>query len=407
MEIPITKPYFDENEYLNLKQVLDSGWVAQGKMTEEFEKEAAAHEGIRYGVAVSSCTTALHLALEASGIGMGDDVLVPAFTFVATANSVCYTGAVPILVDIDLATFNISIEEIKKKIDQCYRYDTHMHSLINRTTGNRLKAILPVHQFGLCADMREINEIAGKYNLVVIEDAACALGAKIDEIHQGKFGNISCVSFHPRKCITTGEGGMIFTDDPQMYEKLKMLRSHGAAISEVNRHSSKGGFLLPDYPELGYNYRLSDIQSALGLAQIKKLDDILAKRRKAAETYKKLMSGFHWLSMPAEPEGYWHTYQSFVCMLQIENTSVEEQNNRRNQMMSILESSGVHTRQGTHAVHLLGYYKQKYGYKEEDYPNAYKADRLSISLPLYVGMEEADQIFVAHTLEEALIKLCQ
>lgn len=406
MAIPITKPYFDENEYENIKLALDSGWVAQGKMTEQFEKETAAHEGIKYAVAVSSCTTALHLALLVSGVGSGDDVLVPAFTFVATANSVCYTGATPVLVDIDLATFNISIEEIKRKIDQCYLYNAQKHSLVNKVTGNKLKAILPVHQFGLCSDIKEINEIAKKYNLIVIEDAACALGAKIGERHQGKFGNISCVSFHPRKCITTGEGGMIFTDDQKTYEKLKMLRSHGATISEVNRHSSKCGFLLPDYPELGYNYRLSDIQSALGLAQMKKLDYILEMRRKAAETYKKLMTVFEWLIMPAEPDGYWHTYQSFVCMLQTGNVSVEEQNKQRNAIMSILEEAGIQTRQGTHAIHLLAYYKEKYGYRKEDYPNAYKADQLSISLPLYVGITEDNQLFITDTLKEAFKKVC-
>jgi len=406
MAIPITKPYFDENEYASLKQALDSGWVAQGKMTEEFEKETAAHEGIKYAVAVSSCTTALHLALLVSGVGSGDDVLVPAFTFVATANSVCYTGATPVLVDIDLVTFNISIEEIKKKIDQCYLYDAYENSLINRVTGNRLKAILPVHQFGLCSDITRINEIARKYNLVVIEDAACALGAKIGESHQGQFGNISCVSFHPRKCITTGEGGMIFTNDQKTYEKLKMLRSHGATISEINRHNLKCGFLLPDYPKLGYNYRLSDIQSALGLAQIKKLDYILEMRRKAAETYKKIMIEFKWLIMPSEPNGYWHTYQSFVCMVQVEKASVEEQNKWRNAIMSILEAAGVQTRQGTHSIHLLEYYKEKYGYRIEDYPNAYKADQLSISLPLYVGMTEDDQLFITDTLKKALQKVC-
>lgn len=406
MAIPITKPYFDESEYENLKRSLDSGWVAQGKLTEEFEKETAAHEGIKYAVAVSSCTTALHLALLVSGVGSGDDVLVPAFTFVATANSVCYTGATPVLVDIDLTTFNILIEGIKKKIDQCYLYDAHEHNLINRATGNRLKAILPVHQFGLCSDIKEINEIARKYNLVVIEDAACALGARMGESHQGQFGNISCVSFHPRKCITTGEGGMIFTDSQKTYEKLKILRSHGATISEVNRHSSKCGFLLPDYVELGYNYRLSDIQSALGVAQIKKLDYILETRRKAAETYKEMMAGFKWLIMPTEPNGYWHTYQSFVCMLQTGNVSVEEQNRRRNAIMSILEAAGVQTRQGTHAIHLLEYFKEKYGYRAEDYPNAYKADQLSISLPLYVGITKDDQLFITDNLKKAFKKVC-
>ncbi len=401
MTIPITKPYFDGNEYNYIKETLNSGWVAQGKMTEKFEKEVAEHEGIKYAVAVSSCTTALHLALLVSGIGSGMDVLIPAFTFVATANAVCYTGAAPILVDIDIDTFNISIQEIEKTIGEKYVWDNQKNCLINKISNNVLKAILPVHQFGLCADMKKLNQIAKKYRLTIIEDAACALGAKIGEKHQGQFGNISCVSFHPRKCITTGEGGMVFTDEERIYKALKALRSHGATVSEVKRHNSKYGFLLPDYTELGYNYRLSDIQSALGCAQIEKLDYILSMRREAADNYRRIMKKYDWLIMPYEPKEYCHTYQSFVCRLNIKNISLEEQSGSRNQILNFLENEGVQTRQGTHAIHLLGYYKQKYRFSAEDFPNAYKADLLSMSLPLYVGITEEEQMNIARLLEKA------
>ena len=222
---------------------------------------------------------------------------------------------------------------------------------------------MPVHQFGLCADMIQINDIAHQYNLRVIEDAACALGAKMNGTNQGGFGNVSCVSFHPRKCITTGEGGMIFTNDEEQYIKLKELRSHGAKVSEVKRAADNKGYLLPDYSELGYNYRLSDIQSAIGLAQIEKLDYILEKRRNLAKRYNELLKGFEWIKCPIEPDGYYHTYQSYVCLLTNNKDLNILDNEFRNRIMNQLANNGVQTRQGTHAVHRLAYYQKKYKYQ--------------------------------------------
>ena len=251
-----------------------------------------------------------------------------------------------------------------------------------------------MHEFGLCCDIHEINKIAKEYALTVVEDAACALGAKINGIHQGAFGNTSCISFHPRKSITTGEGGMVMTDDSIMAKRMRELRTHGSTVSADARDKGKG-FLLPEFNEAGYNYRMTDVQGAMGLAQIKKLDMIIEEKRKGATIYNELISNIlPEFITPMEPEGYFHTYQSYVCMLNLKALgidSVKEGGNYRNALLEKLENIGIVTRQGTHAVHMLGYYKNRFGYVPEDYVNAYACDHLSITLPLYVGISKEDQ----------------
>jgi len=399
MQVPVTKPFFDEREIQLVKETLGSGWVAQGLRTYEFEKKVAEHENAKYAVATSNCTTALHLALLINGIGKEHDVIVPSFTFVATANAVTYTGATPVFADIDLTTFNISVSSIKKIINEQYTWSRE--GLVNKKSNNRLAAIMPVHQFGLCADMTQINAIAYKYNLKVIEDAACALGAQLNGVNQGGFGNVSCVSFHPRKCITTGEGGMVFTNNEEQYVKLKELRSQGAKVSEVARISDNKGYLLPEYLERGYNYRLSDLQSAVGLAQIEKLDYILEKRRNLAKRYNELLKDCEWIKCPVEPEGYYHTYQSYVCLLRINKEFTISSNKLRNKIMDQLTQNGVQTRQGTHAVHTLGYYRTNYKYESIECLNAYIADQLSFTLPLYPQQTELEQDYVIEQLIKA------
>lgn len=400
---PVTKPYFDEEEFLLISDSLNSGWVAQGPKVTAFEKEVAAHEGVAEGVATTSCTTSLHLAMVAQGLGEGMDAIAPAFTFVATENAITMTGATPVMVDIDRETFNIDVNALQKIIED--QYILKGDQLLNKKSGNVLWGIVPVHEFGLCCDIYSINRMAKEYHLQVIEDAACALGAKIGETHQGAFGNTSCVSFHPRKSITTGEGGMILTDDTVLARRMRELRTHGSTVSADARDKSHG-FLLPEFPEAGYNYRMTDIQGAMGLAQIKKLDYIIGEKRKAAANYNDLIAkNLPEFIMPVEPEGYFHTYQSYVCMLN-ENylgfSSIEAGGNYRNALLQKLEEMGIATRQGTHAVHTLGYYKNKFGYLPEDYDNAYACDRLSITLPLYVGMTIEDQEYIVDMIRKTM-----
>lgn len=405
-KIPVTIPYFTDEESEATKEVLASGWVAQGPKGAEFEKVIAEHEGVREGVATTSCTSALHLAMAALGMKQGMDVFVPAFTFVATANAVVETGAVPVMTDILQETFNIDTEALRKKIES--DYEEKDGRLFNKENGNELWGIVPVHEFGLCCDIKAVNELAKKYRLKVVEDAACALGAKVGDIHQGAFGNPSCISFHPRKSITTGEGGMVLTDDEQLAVRMRELRSHGNSISAAARHQGKG-FLLPEYNEAGYNYRMTDIQAAVGLAQAKKLDYIIEEKRKRAKRYDRLLSEkVPELTVPVEPAGYYHTYQSYVCMLDYKKTGcgdVAAGGRFRNQMLQVLEERGIATRQGTHAVHTLGYYRNRFGYQPEDYPNAYACDQLSITLPLYVQMEDEDQDRVVEEIRTVLDEL--
>lgn len=402
-KIPVTKPYFTEKELLLVKEAMDSGWVAQGPRVAEFEKKIASHEKVAEGVATTSCTTALHLAMKAQGMKEGMDALVPAFTFVATENAIVETGAVPVMVDIKQETFDIDPAQIETVIQT--KYHQQDGKLVNRESGNVLWGIVPVHEFGLCCEIEEVNRIAAKYALQVIEDAACALGAKIGEIHQGGFGNTSCISFHPRKSITTGEGGMVLTDDPELAKRMRELRTHGSTVSADARDKGKG-FLLPEFYEAGYNYRMTDIQGAIGLAQAEKLDFIISEKRRGAAIYDRLISKkLPEFITPTEPAGYFHTYQSYVCMLNLmvlKLKSISEGGIFRNELLQRLEDAGIATRQGTHAVHMLGYYRNRFGYKPEDFPNAYACDHLSITLPLYAGITEEDQRYVVDMIRKTI-----
>lgn len=402
-KIPVTIPYFTDDELKEVGKVLDSGWVAQGPTVAKFEAAIAEHECVKHGVAVTSCTTALHLVMAAMGLTSGMDAIAPSFTFVATANAIVQTGATPVLVDIQQETFNIDVEKLRVKIES--DYEKQGGKLVNKETGNVLWGIVPVHEFGLCCDIIKVNELAKEYNLKVVEDAACALGAKIGDVHEGAFGNPSCISFHPRKSITTGEGGMVLTDDDALAKRMKELRTHGSTVSADARHQGKG-FLLPEFNEAGYNYRMTDIQAAIGLAQAEKFEYIIEEKRKRAARYNELIKEqLPEFITPTVPEGYYHTYQSYVCMLDIKKlgiSSTAEGGEFRNQLLQKLEDLGIATRQGTHAVHMLGYYKNRFGYKPEDLPNAYACDHLSITLPLYIQMTDDDQDYVVKTIREVL-----
>lgn len=387
MNIPITKPVFDECEKEAIVKPLETGWVVQGPFVAEFEKIFAAFTGARFARAVSNCTTALHLALDVLGIKAGDKVIVPSFTYVASANAVEYTGARVALCDIDLKTFNIDVKKAEE--------------LLENDDEREIKAIMPVHLFGLCADMSKIMELAKKYSLKVVEDSACGFGAWIGSRHSGTFGDAGCFSFHPRKSITTGEGGMVVIDSEAVANKIASLRDHGASKSDLQRDKEKGGSLLPEFNIKGYNYRMTDFQGSLGVCQMKKANYILNKRREIAKRYDDSLKNIECLSTPYVPEGYTHGYQSYVCIFtngedisSLNKEKINRLNVKRNTLMERLEEKGIATRQGTHAVHTLGYYKRNYNFGDEDFIHSYVADRLSITLPLYVKMtnEEFDYV---------------
>jgi dTDP-4-amino-4,6-dideoxygalactose transaminase len=345
-------------------------------MVAAFEAGFREFTGLPEAVACTSCTTGLHLALLCEGIGPGDEVIVPSFTWVATANAVKYCGATPVLADVDLATFNLTAGEIERRVTP------------------RTRAVIPVHLFGLAADMDAIMAVAARHSLAVVEDAACALGSLWRGRHVGAFGGGAAFSFHPRKAITTGEGGMYTTSDPAKASRARSLRDHGAAKSDHARHQSAGAALLPVFDMVGYNYRMTDLQGAVGVAQLAKLPTILDQRIAVAKQYDTLLASQPDLVTPMEPDGCRHAYQSYVCRLQTDDlseASIEAGHHRRNRVMAGLEVEGIATRQGTHAVHALDYYRRTLGLHPMDLPNAWAADQLSLTLPLYAGMSEADQ----------------
>lgn len=381
--IPITRAVFDDDEARAVADVLRSGWVVQGPRVAEFEAGFRAFTGLPEAVACTSCTTGLHLALVAEGIGHGDEVIVPSFTWVASANAVIYTGATPVFADVSLDTFNVTAEEIERRITP------------------RTRAVMPVHLFGLAAEMDPILELGRRRGLAVIEDSACALGTLYGGRHVGALGSGGAFSFHPRKAITTGEGGMYTTADPGKAARARSLRDHGAAKSDHARHTAKGAALLPVFDMVGYNYRMTDLQAAVGVAQLGKLPRVLAARIARAKRYDTLLAGMPDLALPVEPAGHRHSYQSYVCRLRTEGVSepaIAAGHARRNELMEALEADRIATRQGTHAVHLLGFYARTYGLAPMDYPAAYAADRLSLSLPLYADMTDEEQDRVVERL---------
>jgi dTDP-4-amino-4,6-dideoxygalactose transaminase len=319
------------------------------------------------------------------GLSAGDEVIVPAFTWISTANVVLFMGARPVFCDIDLATFNLDVTQIPAHVR-------------DRTVG-----IVPVHLFGLCADMGPIMDLASRYHLWVVEDAACAFGGSYFGKHAGLFGDAGCFSFHPRKSITTGEGGMIVTTDPKLDTLSRILRDHGASRSDLSRHTASASFLLAEYSHLGYNYRMTDIQAALGCAQMDRAEWILAEKRKRARRYDEMLAGIEWLQLPAVRDGQIHGYQAYVCLFRPEEPTLENVDRlhqARNRLMARLEEKEIATRQGTHAPIILGYYAERYGLRPEQFPNAYLADRLSLALPLYPQMTDAEQDYVCQNLRE-------
>lgn len=384
--IPITKPFFGQEELRAVQLPLESGWVVQGPHVEAFEQKFAAYTGALEAVATSSCTTALQIAVAALEVKPGDEVIVPAFTWISTANVVEAVGAKPVFCDVDLSTFNVDAAAIEPLITE-------------RTVG-----LLPVHLFGLPAPIDDVLALARKHGLWVVEDCACSLGGWYRGRHTGNFGEFGCFSFHPRKSITTGEGGMITTQRDDLSTLARSLRDHGASRSDLQRHTGDGAFLLSEYDHLGFNYRMTDIQGALGSAQMDRVDALLGARRERAARYDELLADLEWLATPAVPDDCVHGYQSYVCLFRPERptlANVDRLHTQRNALMAELEGAGIATRQGTHSPVLAGLYARRYRLKPGDYPNSVLADRLSIALPLYPQMTDDEQDAVVAALHAA------
>jgi len=363
----ITEPSFDETEIALLRECLDSKWVTQGPLTERFERLIAGKQGVKHALACTSCTAALHLAALALKLGPGDEVIVPAFTWVTSAHSAEYVGAKPVFVDIDLSTFNIDPARLEAAITP------------------RTKAIIAVHLFGLAAPMDEIKAIAAPRSIAVIEDAACAIGTTYKGEPVGAIGDIGCFSFHPRKAVTTGEGGAVTTNRDDLASLVRSQRNHGATGAPDPSIEPHGPWTMATFGNLGFNLRLSDIQAAVGVAQMSKLDRLLEERRRLGSRYSELLAGANLIGLPLGGDVGGHTYQSYVIRV------LEGGRAQRNEIMSALAKENIQTRPGTHAVHRLDYYSRKYGLMAERFPNAAIAEDSTITLPIFPGMTEADQ----------------
>ncbi len=381
--IPITRTSLTDSEIKSVLEPLSSGWLVQGPKVEAFEKKWSEFTLSKHSLAVTSCTAGMHLALAALGLGPGDEVIIPAFTWISTANVIEHHGATPIFCDINLKTFNIDVEKIESKLS-------------SKTVG-----IMPVHLFGLSADINPIMKIVEKHNLWLIEDAACGFGATYDGKHVGHFGSAGVFSFHPRKAITTGEGGMVTTSDTSLATKIQQLRDHGAVVSDLQRHLGARPYLLADHIHAGYNQRMTDIQGALGSAQMDRAKDIIFERRGIARMFDSAFSEIEQLQTPFVDHRYGHGYQSYPCLLNLSG-NVDEINSKRNSWMELLQSKGISTRPATHAVHMLTYYSQKYDLRPEDFPNAYRANHCSISLPLFHGMTFDEQELVISAVQSTI-----
>lgn len=369
--IPLMRPWIDEDETEAITAVLKSGWITQGQKAIEFENTVAEFIGNKYAVATNSCTSALHLGLRLSGVGPGDEVICPSYTCMATANAIHMAGAEPLFVDIDPLTYNTDAATTEAALSP------------------RTKAILLVHQIGLPADRDAFVALCSKRGLALIEDAACSFGAKYKGLNLGAVGKAVAYSFHPRKMITTGEGGMLISDDKEMADMARILRSTGASVSDLERHKHKGT-LVQQYLDTGYNYRFTDMQAALGLMQMKKLPQMLAERKAQAEYYNQVFAPVEAISGPFVPDYAQHSYSSYIVKVH------RDAKVNRDQLLEAMAARGISCRVGIQPLHYEPFYKERMS--RLDLPNTEQAARDTIFLPIFPGLPEADLERIASTL---------
>lgn len=370
-KIPIAKPFLGQEEADAASKTILSGWVTQGPRVQEFEENFAKYVGSKYAVAVSNCTTALHLSLIVLGVGEGDEVIVPSMSYIATANCAKYVNADVVFAEVK-DDYNLDIEDVKKKITE------------------KTKAVILVHQVGMPGDISEFKALCDEKGIALVEDAACAIGGEYQGSKIGSHSDLVCFSFHPRKVITTGDGGMIATSNKEYHDRLKLLRQHAMSVNDRVRHESKT-VIFEDHLEVGYNYRMTDIQASVGIHQLNRLAFILEERRKIAKYYIEELGKISGVILPIEEEGKYSNYQSFIIRI------VEGGVERRNELMNKLLEKGVATRRGIMLSHKETAYRS---ITDCSLPRSEYLNDHSIIIPLYVGMSEDDQKYVVDSIKE-------